>query len=67
MQQGFGDRKVGLVTFNNEVTIIGDGTSVPQTIAGDKLYDYDYLFDNGEKQAQKLFTKNLKDTYGALG
>jgi hypothetical protein len=26
MQKNNADRKIGLVTFNNEVTIIGDGT-----------------------------------------
>jgi hypothetical protein len=31
------NQKVGLVTFNEEVTVIGDGTSAPITIAGDKL------------------------------
>jgi hypothetical protein len=28
---------VGIVAFNNEVTIIGDGTADPIIIAGDKL------------------------------
>lgn len=29
MQKATPDRKVGLVTFNSEVSIIGDGTKVP--------------------------------------
>lgn len=37
------ERKIGIVTFNGEVSIIGDGSKVPQTIAGDKLYNYDFL------------------------
>jgi hypothetical protein len=37
MQKNNPDRKLGLVTFNNEVTIIGDGTKDPVTIVGDKL------------------------------
>jgi hypothetical protein len=41
------DRKIGLVCFNHEVTIIGDGTKTEQIIAGDKLYDYDFLIKNG--------------------
>ena len=41
------DRKLGLVTFNHEVTIVGDGTKAPQTITGDKLYDFDFLLSNG--------------------
>jgi hypothetical protein len=43
MQKNNPERKIGLVTFNNEVSIIGDGTKQPVTIAGDKLYDYDLL------------------------
>jgi hypothetical protein len=37
MQKNNPDRKVGLVTFNREVNIIGDGTKAPVTVAGDKL------------------------------
>jgi len=37
MSAGAGGRKVGVVTFNGEVTVIGDGTMDPVTIAGDKL------------------------------
>jgi hypothetical protein len=43
MALGSENRKVGVVTFNNEVTILGDGTRNPQTITGDKLNDFDYL------------------------
>jgi len=28
---------VGLLTFNNEVTIVGDGTTNPEVVTGDKL------------------------------
>lgn len=31
------NRKMGLVTFNNDVAIIGDGKGEPKFIAGDKL------------------------------
>ena len=41
------ERKIGLVTFNNEVTIIGDGVQQPTFVAGDKLYDFDFLLQNG--------------------
>ena len=41
-------RKVGVVTFNNEVTVIGDGTKAGQVITGDKLFDYDFLENNGK-------------------
>jgi len=37
MKKNNPDRKIGLVTFNNEVSIIGDGTKDPVNVAGDKL------------------------------
>jgi len=49
------DRKIGLVTFNNEVTVIGDGTKDPITITGDKLYNYDFLLKNGVETSANLF------------
>ena len=47
MQNATPDRKVGIVTFNGDVTVIGDGTKVGVVITGDKLKDYDYLLSNG--------------------
>jgi len=43
MAHGAPDRKIGIVCFNHEVTVIGDGTKASQTLAGDKLMDYEYL------------------------
>lgn len=62
MQKNNPDRKLGLVTFNNEVTIIGDGTKAPQTIAGDKLHNHDFLLQNGVVTAASLFQKSIKET-----
>jgi len=39
---------VGLVTFNDEVTVIGDGQQHQEVIAGDKLHSYDELLKAGE-------------------
>ena len=47
MQKATPDRKVGIVAFNNEVTVIGDGTKNPVIITGDKLYNKDFLLNNG--------------------
>jgi len=47
MAVGAPDRKIGLVSFNHEVTIVGDGTMIQQTITGDKLNDYEFLIQNG--------------------
>ncbi|KAG5260954.1 hypothetical protein AALO_G00298360 [Alosa alosa] len=41
-------RRVALVTFNNEVTVYGDGTGVPLTIRDWALLDYDHLREQGE-------------------
>ncbi len=62
MQKATPDRKIGLVTFNSEVTIIGDGTQVPQTIAGDKLHNYEYLLQNGIDSSKTHFVKPVNDT-----
>ena len=39
-------RKVGLVTFNNDVTLFGDGKADPKFIAGDKLYKFEVFLHN---------------------
>jgi hypothetical protein len=62
MALGSENRKVGVVTFNNEVTVLGDGTKNPQTITGDRLNDFDYLLKNGCEQSSILLTKPIKET-----
>jgi len=52
MGNGAADRKLGIVSFNNEVSVMGDGSQDPQKITGDKLFDYDYLIENGVKQGE---------------
>jgi hypothetical protein len=37
MKKTHPNRLVGLVTFNNEVVVFGDGSSEPTIIAGDRL------------------------------
>lgn len=41
-------RRVALVTFNNEVTVYGDGTGVPVSLRDWALLDYDFLKKEGE-------------------
>ena len=48
MANGAAQRKVGIVAFNHEVQVIGDGTLDSQTISGDKLNNFDYLKENGK-------------------
>ena len=62
MQKIHPDRKIGLVTFNSEVTVIGDGTQIPKTIVGDKLNNFDELLESGIQSHQTSLQKSIKDT-----
>eukprot|EP01117_Protostelium_nocturnum_P015705 TRINITY_DN610_c0_g1_i1.p1 TRINITY_DN610_c0_g1~~TRINITY_DN610_c0_g1_i1.p1 ORF type:complete len:895 (+),score=352.35 TRINITY_DN610_c0_g1_i1:90-2774(+) len=42
-------KKIGLITFNDEVTLIGDGTQEKVVVAGDKLNKFEELKKLGEK------------------
>ncbi|CAD8172076.1 unnamed protein product [Paramecium pentaurelia] len=56
---------VGLVTFNNEVVVYGDGSEVPITIAGDRLFKQDEienLLNGTAKQLMKYPVKVQADT-----
>jgi len=70
MSKGADKRKVGIVTFNNEVTVVGDGTKDPQTLAGDKLADIEFLKNNGKAAGTELLSQpvgnTLKDLLGKL-
>lgn len=59
-------RKVGVVTFNNEVTILGDGSQNEVRVAGDHLMNFDYLVENAKKQAGNLMQKTVGETNAAL-
>ena len=45
--------KVGLVTFSDEVTVVGDGSSPPLSVGGDRLTNYDYLVESAKSSAQR--------------
>eukprot|EP00005_Dracoamoeba_jomungandri_P007935 CAMPEP_0174264448 /NCGR_PEP_ID=MMETSP0439-20130205/22499_1 /TAXON_ID=0 /ORGANISM="Stereomyxa ramosa, Strain Chinc5" /LENGTH=728 /DNA_ID=CAMNT_0015350323 /DNA_START=17 /DNA_END=2203 /DNA_ORIENTATION=- len=59
------DTVICLVTFSNEVKVIGDGQNTPVTIAGDKLYEQDTLFDLGSKISKDI-THPIAETYDSL-
>jgi hypothetical protein len=44
------------------VQIIGDGTQTPDTINGDKLFNYDLLLETGTAAAKKHMDKNVEST-----
>ena len=56
------DRKVGIVQFNDEVSIIGDGINAPSIVAGDKLLNYEFLLENGINEGNQRMQKNIKET-----
>jgi hypothetical protein len=47
---------VGIVLFNNEVTLIGDGSKEPLIITGDKLNDYNTITDIAKESHEAYFT-----------
>lgn len=48
------DRKVGIVTFNGDVSVIGDGTTDVATITGDRLNNFQTCFEMGENLQSKM-------------
>lgn len=55
--------KVGIITFNSEVTLLGDGTQQQVSIVGDKLNQYESIMDIA-KEFQ--ITTCVKDAKAAL-
>jgi hypothetical protein len=51
------ERKVGIVTFSSDVTIIGDGTTEAYTLAGDKLNSFQACYEAGVNWQSKLTNK----------
>ncbi|XP_046583394.1 circularly permutated Ras protein 1-like [Haliotis rubra] len=64
MQRDHPNRRVGLITFDNEVTVIGDGTEEETSVVGDKLTNREVLV----KLGKDLNTpKSIKETRKCLG
>jgi len=62
----FQNKRVVLITFNNEVVVVGDGISDAVTIAGDKLNDCDKLMEIGKGGLAIDKIKPIKDSKPAL-
>lgn len=62
------ERKIGLVVFDNEVEIIGDGVEKPfmVTAADNMLNDYQKLLTNGQAQAGERMNKAIRETKESL-
>ena len=59
-------RKLGLVTFEQDVEIIGDGIEKPHVLDQAIHYDYDALLANGLKQADERMNKPISETKESL-
>ena len=59
------NRKVGFVTFNNEVIGYGDGTKEQVKINGNNLNDYEVIRQTAEK-SQNIVSTPLKDAHSFL-
>eukprot|EP00005_Dracoamoeba_jomungandri_P012139 CAMPEP_0174266078 /NCGR_PEP_ID=MMETSP0439-20130205/28853_1 /TAXON_ID=0 /ORGANISM="Stereomyxa ramosa, Strain Chinc5" /LENGTH=814 /DNA_ID=CAMNT_0015352839 /DNA_START=40 /DNA_END=2481 /DNA_ORIENTATION=+ len=63
------NRRVGVVAFSNEISIIGDGVQATRNIAGDKLNDYEQLLqeassftlDKPISEAREALSKKVFD------
>lgn len=47
MAENHPERKVGLVTFTDDIAIIGDGEKNETFIRGQQLNDYNFILKNG--------------------
>ena len=52
--------KVGLVSFNDKVTIYGDGMSDPEVLLGEFLLEFDQLIANGELYGEQLMKEPIE-------
>jgi hypothetical protein len=60
-------RKIGLVTFNSSVQLIGDGTEKVQIISNkEDLYSYDWLMENAQDISKTHMTKGINATWEHL-
>ena len=61
------NKRVSIVTFSDDVTVMGDGRMVPVTIAGDKLSNSKAVIDIGKeiplpstvRETQKALSKKI--------
>lgn len=64
MEKDYPNRRVALVTFDSEVTLIGDGKSNPVSIAGDKLGKKDTLKTIAAEQTLPAAIKTTRKSLG---
>ncbi|EAS02966.1 Sec23/Sec24 trunk domain protein (macronuclear) [Tetrahymena thermophila SB210] len=60
------NKKIGLIIFNNEVTIYGSGFAEPVVITGDKLYRTEEIYQVAAENSQRLFNLPVKQSKNRL-
>ncbi|KAL4491824.1 hypothetical protein ABPG72_006079 [Tetrahymena utriculariae] len=60
------NKKIGLIIFNNEVTIYGSGFAEPVVITGDKLYRTEEIYQIAAESSQRLFNLPVKQSKNRL-
>ena len=58
--------KVGFVTFEKDVTLLGDRASPPKTYSGAALNSFSALLEDGITQAPAYLSRSLKESYPYL-
>lgn len=58
--------KVGLVSFNDNVTIYGDGLQEPEVLLGEFLLEFDVLVSNGEEYGENLLKEPIEKSLQGL-
>lgn len=60
------DRKIGIVTFEGAVEIIGDSVEKPISIDNHIMNDYDKILENGLEQGDKRLKNPISETKNHL-
>ena len=60
MKTNHPERKVGLVTFSDDVKIIGDGKKDPICIGSESMDDYNVILKNGIAAGTTQMSSNIK-------
>ena len=61
------ERKIGLVAFDHEIEIVGDGVEKPLKITDNAtLMNYDQLLQTGQEQADQRMNRPISETKDAL-
>ena len=67
MKQHNPDKKVGLITFNDEVAIVGDGiNNEHHVITGERLNKFEDIFETAKKNYEKIMNASISASFENL-